>query len=181
MAKDSIVPRGVIAMIRKKIVPKIIQPKNIQQQRITQQHDEMTVKAEEERLAAEKAEQTKRLAAEKAEEERLAAEKAEQVQLRIQSLEERLQSLVDTSTFVDEVFAEMEEKEIVHVPTIVNHHRHNHEQVEQIVHESKIIQQEKIIQQMDEVPKIIGLRLPFSPMDRAIYLSYGVVLHSNRW
>ena len=33
----------------------------------------------------------------------------------------------------------------------------------------------------NEVPKIIGLRLPFSPKDRAIYLSYGVVLPSNRW
>ena len=68
-------------------------------------------KAKEQRLAALKAEE-ERLAALKAEEERLAAEKAEEMQLRTQSLEERLQSLVDTSTFVDEVFAEMEEEPI---------------------------------------------------------------------
>ena len=133
-------------------------PKIIQQERITQQHDDMTVKAEEERLAAEKAEQAKRLAAEKAEEERLAAEKAEQVQLRIQSLEERLQSLVDTSTFVDEVFAEMEEEPIP-------------------MTQEEIIQEPKFIQQTE-----LGRVLPFSPKARDLHMQvFFQVLPSVRY
>ena len=138
-------------------VPKIIQLKIIQQQCITQQHDEMTEKAEEERLAAEKTEQAKK-AALKAEEERLAAEKAEQVQLRIQSLEERLQSLVDTSTFVDEVFAEMEE---VPIPMT----------------QEEIIQEPKFIQQTE-----LGRVLPFSPKTRDLHMQvFFQVLPSVRY
>ena len=56
----------------------------------------------------------------------------------------------------------MTQEEIVHVPTAVNHHRHHHVQVEQIVdvevpqvkeelvHVKEIIQQKRMVQQMFE-------------------------------
>ena len=80
----------------------------------------------------------------KVEEERLAVEKAEEMQLRIQSLEERIQSLVDTSTFVDEVFAELEEP----IP----------------------MTQEEIVNEPEFIPQTeVGRVLPFSPKSRDLY------------
>ena len=137
-----------------RVVPAISSPFNKNRKLITPTYK----KPEEERLAAEKAKEERlaalkaeeeRLAALKAEEERLAAEKAEEMQRRTQSLEERLQSLVDTSTFVDEVFAEMEEEpiprtqeEIVHMPNIHEEIVHMPNIQEEIVHMPNIIQHE---------------------------------------
>ena len=70
----------------------------------------------------------------------------------------------------------MTQEEIIQVPTIVNHHSHNHEHVEQTVP----MIQEEIVHQY-EVPSIVGSRLPFSPKYRSMYLAYGMVLPSNRW
>ena len=175
------VPKGVIAMMRKKVVhvPKIIPapesphakivPKIIQQESISQQHDEMVV---EERIAAEKA-KVERLASEKAEEmffmwkraeeekkateAAAAAEKDEEMQLFVDGLFDEMEQIV-------EVPVPMTQEEIVPEPNIQ----------EEIVHMANI--QEEIVHQGVR-PGIVS---PLSPDVRSIFLEVcGLTLPST--
>ena len=180
------VPPGIIALLKRKraqevvhvpkIIPRIYKqvveepipktleeivqvPKIIQQSHIQQQVEIIG---------------TKNVVEVKMKKEKKEKKKKEKMTDRIRGLEDRLEGLLDAANFVDTLF---EKEEIVHVPTIVNHHCHNHEQVEQIVHESKIIQEPKFIQQTE-----LGRVLPFSPKARDLHMQvFFQVLPSARY
>ena len=148
---------------RKLIVPTSMQTpkeKKAEEERKAKEAAEAAEKAEEEKKATEAVAAAEDM--KKAEEERLAAEKAEEMQLRLQSLEERVQSLVDTSNFVDEVFAEMEEEpiprtqeEIVHMPNLIQ---------EEIVHLPNI--QDEIVHMPNIIMPRVGFMSPLAPKSR---------------
>ena len=138
--------------------------------------EEIAMKGEEERKAKEEI-AMKAEVERKAKEE--AAKKAEEMHLHTQSLEVRVASLLDTSNFVDEVFAKMGEEpipmtqeEIVHMPNIIQ---------EEIAHMPTIITQEEIV----HMPAIIiqhgvGLILPVPNRCRYLLEQHGRVLPCNQ-